>query len=112
MPRVHEYFVYIITSRSRTLYVGITNSLMRRIGEHRDGTADSFTAKYRIHRLVYFERFQYVGNAIAREKVLKHCLRSEKVALIEAKNPSWEDLAAAYFPAYPKTEAGPPLREG
>ena len=112
MPRVHEYFVYIIASRSRTLYIGVTNSLMRRIREHREGAADSFTAKYRIHRLVYFERFQYIGNAIAREKILKHCLRQEKVVLIEATTPTWEDLAESFFPAYPSAKAGPPLREG
>jgi putative endonuclease len=112
MPREQEYFVYIIASRSRTLYVGVTNSLMRRLREHREGKADSFTAKFRIHRLVYFERFQYISNAIAREKVLKHCFRQEKIALIQSKNPTWEDLAAPYFPAYPSTKADPPLREG
>ncbi len=112
MPLDHEYFVYIIASRSRTLYVGVTNSLMRRIREHREGNADSFTAKYKIHRLVYFDRFQYIGNAIAREKVLKHCLRAEKIALIVEKNPTWDDLAADFFPAFPSAKAGPPLREG
>ena len=112
MPREHEYFVYMLASRSRTLYVGVTNSLMRRIREHREGLADSFTAKYKIHRLVYFERFQYIDNAIAREKVLKHCLRAEKIELIIAKNPTWADLAADFFPAHPSAKAGPPLREG
>ena len=94
------------------MYVGVTNSLMRRIREHREGIADSFTAKYKIHRLVYFERFRYVGNAIAREKVLKHCLREEKIALIVAKNLTWEDLATDFFPEFPSAKAGPPLREG
>ena len=94
MPREHHYFVYILASRSRTLYIGITNNLRRRIDEHREGKADSFTAKYRIHRLVYFERFQYVQQAIAREKYLKHFQRAEKIALIQANNPTWVDLAA------------------
>jgi len=68
MPPGHEHYVYILASRSRTLYIGVTNNLRRRIREHRDGTADSFTTKYKIHRLVYFERFQYINNAIARLK--------------------------------------------
>ena len=105
----HEYFVYILASRSRTLYIGVTNNLIRRLNEHREGTADSFTAKYRIHRLVYFERYQYVYTAIAREKYLKHCLREEKIALIEAKNPTWEDIAGPYLATFPSEQtAGPP----
>jgi putative endonuclease len=92
MSREHNYFVYILANRSRMLYIGVTNSLMRRVTQHREGVFDGFTKKYAIHRLVYFERFQYVGNAIAREKQLKGWLRSRKVALIEEANPSWEDL--------------------
>jgi putative endonuclease len=94
MPRDHEYYVYILASRSRTLYIGVTNNLGRRICEHREGTANSFTAKYKIHRVVYFERFQHIDKAIAREKYLKHFTRQEKIALIETMNPAWEDLAA------------------
>ncbi len=93
MPKEHQYFVYILSSRSRTLYIGVTNHLTRRVREHREGMADSFTKKYRIHRLVYFERFQYIDNAIAREKYLKHFTRAEKLALITQSNPTWEDLA-------------------
>ncbi len=93
MPKEHQYFVYILSSRSRTLYIGVTNNLIRRIQEHREGTADAFTKRYNIHRLVYVERFQYIGNAIAREKFLKHFTREEKLALITAANPTWEDLA-------------------
>ncbi|MBW4040140.1 MAG: GIY-YIG nuclease family protein [Acidobacteria bacterium] len=93
MPTHHHYFVYILSSRSRTLYIGVTNNLNRRIHQHREGTADSFTRQYHIHRLVYFETFQYVGNAIAREKFLKHFTRAEKLALISESNPTWEDLA-------------------
>ena len=96
--RDHEHYVYILASRSRTLYIGVTNNLHRRIREHREGIANSFTAKYKIHRLVYFERFQYINNAIAREKYLKHFTRQEKIALIEANNPTWDDLAADVFP--------------
>jgi putative endonuclease len=93
MPKEHHhYFTYIIASRSRTLYIGITNNLTERIREHREGTHDGFTKKYRIHRLVYFERFKYVVNAIAREKELKLWLREKKIALIIETNPTWEDL--------------------
>ena len=108
----HHYFVYIIASRSRTLYIGVTNDLIHRLRQHRHGKADSFTARYRIHRLVYFERFQWVDKAIARDKLLKHFLRQEKIELIQSTNPTWEDLAEGYFPVYPTEEAGPPLREG
>jgi putative endonuclease len=94
MPREHSYYVYILASRSRTLYIGVTNNLLRRIQQHREGTVDSFTAKYRIHRLVYFEHFKHINNAIAREKYLKHYTRKEKITLIESTNPTWEDLAA------------------
>ena len=100
--RAREYFVYIIASRSRNIYTGVTNDLLARVRQHRQGKADSFTKKYKIHRLVYYERFQYINNAIAREKYLKHCTREEKVALIEATNPTWEDLAAEYLPPFPR----------
>jgi putative endonuclease len=92
MPNEHHYYVYILSNRSRTLYIGVTNDLLRRIGEHREGTHDGFTAKYRIHRLVHFEHFQYIDNAITREKELKGWLRSKKIALIQADNATWEDL--------------------
>jgi putative endonuclease len=103
MPREHHYTVYILASRSRTLYIGITPSLLARIEEHPAGTAESFTKTYRIHRLVYFERFQYVNNAIAREKHLKHWKRAEKIALIQSSNPTREDLAADSLPPFPRS---------
>ena len=114
MPREHEYFVYILASRSRTLYVGVTNNLILRIMQHRQGKADAFTARYKITRLVYFERFGYIDKAIAREKYLKHFTRQEKIALIQSTNPTWEDLAADLFPNGPlkSAKADPPLREG
>ena len=97
MPPDHEYYVYILASRSRTFYIGVTNNLRRRVLEHREGIANTFTAKYKIHRLVYYERFEYINNAIAREKYLKHFTREEKITLIESTNPTWEDLAADAF---------------
>jgi putative endonuclease len=93
----HQYYVYILASRSRTLYIGVTNNLLDRIAQHRQNKARSFTSRYKTHRLVYHERFQYINNAIAREKYLKHFTRQEKIALIEAHNPTWEDLAAESF---------------
>jgi putative endonuclease len=99
----HEYFVYILASRSRTLYIGVTNNLFLRIAQHRKNKSSSFTSRYKIHRLVHYERFQYVNNAIAREKYLKHFTRLEKIVLIESNNPIWEDLAAEYLPPSPAT---------
>jgi putative endonuclease len=78
----HQYYVYILASRSRTLYIGVTNNLLHRIAQHRINKAPSFTSRYKTHRLVYFEPFQYINNAIAREKYLKHFTREEKIALI------------------------------
>ena len=93
MPRREFHFwVYILSSRSRNLYVGITNGLVRRTGQHRSSVPGTHTAHYNIHRLVYFEFHQYVRNAIAREKDLKRWTREQKTALIEKVNPMWEDL--------------------
>ncbi len=79
----HSYFVYIVASRSRTLYIGITGRLIPRIREHRDGVFEGFSQKYKCNRLVYYERYQYVELAIAREKQLKGWKREKKIWLIE-----------------------------
>ena len=92
-----SYYVYILASRLRNLYAGITNNLARRVFEHRQGQIPGFTPKYRIHRLVYFESFGDVRAAIAREKQIKSWRREKKVALIVAGNPTWEDLAAEWY---------------
>jgi len=92
-----NFYVYILSSKSRVLYVGITNDIYRRVWEHQHDELPGFTSKYRVHRLVYFERFQYVGNAIAREKAIKGWLRQKKIALIESENPTWEDLSESWF---------------
>jgi putative endonuclease len=94
--REYQFWVYILGSRSRNLYVGLTNDLRRRVGEHRAHVPGSHTGEYNIDRLVYFERFQYVRSAIAREKELKDWNRAMKVELIEKVNPTWEDLAAGW----------------
>jgi putative endonuclease len=91
------YFVYIMTNRSKTLYDGTTNSLVRRVREHKLGTGSSFAAKYKLDRLVYFERFDDVRNAIEREKQIKGWLRIKKIALIVSLNPEWKDLSAEWY---------------
>ncbi len=91
------YFVYIMTNRSKTLYVGVTNSLMRRVREHKLGVGSEFTARYKLDRLAYFERFEDVRNAIEREKVIKGWLRIKKIALIVSMNPEWKDLSEEWY---------------
>ena len=87
------YFVYIMTNRRNgTLYIGVTNDIIRRVGEHRAGEAEGFTKKYGLTRLVYFERFNSIESAIRREKRLKTWLRAWKVRLIHQENPEWDDL--------------------
>ena len=87
------YFVYIMTNRSKTLYTGMTNSLVRRVREHKVGIGSQFTSKYNVDRLVYFERFEDVRNAIEREKEIKSWHRVRKIALIVSVNPAWKDLS-------------------
>jgi putative endonuclease len=93
----HEYFVYLIASKSRTLYVGMTGNLSGRVGQHKDQFTDGFASDYVCTRLVWFERHQYVNNAISREKQIKRWRREKKVWLIEQANPTWEDLAAEWW---------------
>ena len=93
----HEYYVYIVANISRTLYIGITNDLLRRIYEHKAKLIDGFTRRYNIGMLVYFESTSDVNAAIAREKQLKGWRRERKVALIEAMNPRWLDLSTEWF---------------
>ncbi len=104
MPkREYEFWVYILSNRSHILYIGMTNNLRKRVAEHRMQCPGTFTTRYKIDRLVYFERFQYVNNAIAREKQLKHWTRAQKIALIESMNPTWEEL----MPDEPSTTQTP-----
>jgi len=91
------YYIYIMASRSRVLYIGVTNDLARRVNEHKRGLDAGFTSKYRVTRLVYFEEFADIRDAIAREKAIKGWKRSRKITLVEARNPAWEDLAREWF---------------
>ena len=96
MRRTRCYFVYILASRiGGALYIGITNDLVRRVWEHRSGAVEGFTKEYGISRLIYFEPFEEVENAIKREKRLKKWNRAWKIRLIEENNPNWDDLYPA-----------------
>lgn len=88
-----RFWVYIMSSKSGTLYTGMTNRLDRRVFEHKHHLVPGFTAKYNCTRLVYFEECSNPLNAIAREKQIKGWLRAKKIALIESTNPHWNDLA-------------------
>jgi putative endonuclease len=88
-----QYYVYIMTnSRNTVLYVGVTNDLIRRIYEHKEKLADGFTTKYNIAKLVYYEVFEDIENAILREKQIKAGSRQKKVQLINSINKEWHDL--------------------
>lgn len=88
-----RYFVYILANPSKTLYTGLTNSIRRRVREHKLKLVPGFTAKYNITRLVYFESYEDIHKAIEREKEIKSWTRAKSVALIERKNPKWNDLS-------------------
>jgi putative endonuclease len=110
-PDDYQFWVYILSNRSHTLYIGVTNGLRRRIAEHRKQSPGTFTSRYKITRLVYCEQFQYINNAVAREKELKHWTRAQKIALIEAMNPSWEELMPDDLPPMQAPANADSLRE-
>ena len=98
MPREYDFWVYIMTNKlDSVLYIGMTNDLTRRVGEHQSGEVPGFTTDYRCHKLVYWEHYGHVYDAIAREKQLKGWSRKKKVALIESMNPRWFDLSEEMF---------------
>jgi putative endonuclease len=93
MPnREYHFWVYILSSRSRNLYVGMTNNLVHRVSTHKEHSPSTHTGHYHVDRLVYFEYFRYVRSAITRETALKHTTREQKIALIQKTNPTWSDL--------------------
>ena len=93
---MRDYYVYVMTNASHTLYVGVTNSLQRRVWERKHRALPGFTSRYRIDRLVYYETTTSRESAIAREKQLKGWLRRKKINLIRSANPGWEDLSDAW----------------
>jgi putative endonuclease len=122
------YFTYIVASRSRTLYIGMTGDLLKRVFQHKDRTFEGFSSQYNCNRLVWFERFMDPRNAIAREKQLKGWRREKKIALIKKSNPTWADLSEGWYvidpsqvrgvlsatagPSTARTARGGPLRSG
>lgn len=119
--RIHQYYVYILTnSANKVLYTGVTNDLERRCYEHKNKLIKGFTSRYNVNKLVYFEIFDQVESAIARERQIKGLLRIKKVRLIEEFNREWEDLftyGQVKFPGtlkknFCKREEDPSLRSG
>ncbi len=108
--RSKAMYVYVLASKTRRLYVGVTNDLIRRISQHRDGTIRGFTSKYTINRLVYYEPLDDPMLAIRREKQIKSWARVKKLALVESMNPGWVDYAEHWFESAKR--ADPSLRSG
>ncbi len=93
------HYVYILTNKTnKVMYIGVTNDLQRRLYEHKNELVDGFTKKYHVHKLVYYESYEYVEDAILREKKLKGLLRIRKNELVETMNPEWIDLSDKLFP--------------
>ena len=94
----HQYYIYILASQKNgTLYIGVTNDLERRVLEHKQKVNEGFSSRYNINRLVYFESFQYINDAILREKRLKKWNRQWKINLIEEENKEWNDLSEDWY---------------
>ncbi len=99
-----DYYVYLLTNRSGTLYTGVTNDIQRRMYEHKNKLVEGFTKRYNIDMLVYYEATSDIREALSREKQIKAWRRSKRVALIESTNPQWRDLSGGWFsPAPPKS---------
>jgi putative endonuclease len=90
---IHQYYLYILTNKkNETLYIGVSNNLERRMFEHKNKLIEGFTKNYGLDKLVYFETYQYVNDAIKREKSMKKWKRQWKISLIEKDNPNWNDI--------------------
>jgi putative endonuclease len=87
-----QYCVYILSSKSKVLYIGVTSNLKKRIWEHKNKVVEGFTKKYNVDKLVYFEQTENIMSALEREKQLKKWNRNKKIILIESINPDWKDL--------------------
>jgi len=96
-----QYFTYIMTNQHNTvLYTGITHDLAGRVWQHKEGKTEGFTKRYNVNKLVYFETFNDVNDAIVREKQIKGLLRSKKITSIEVDNKNWDDLSQGWFDEY------------
>jgi putative endonuclease len=98
----HNYCVYIVASQSHTLYIGVTSDLLKRVFQHKWKEHEGFSAKYNCDRLVWFEQYQDVTKAIARETQLKGWRRDRKIQLIEERNPTWTDLSREWYEVEPR----------
>jgi len=96
MHEEKRYYVYIMASRSLTLYTGVTRDIYHRALQHKAGEIEGFTKRYHVTRLVYYETFKYVNNALAREKQIKAWTRGKRLALIKTMNTTWQDLAEGW----------------
>ncbi|OGO05050.1 MAG: endonuclease [Chloroflexi bacterium RBG_13_56_8] len=94
---MQKYSVYVMASKSRTLYTGVTNDLERRVHEHKQKMGSKFASRYNINQLVYYEHYSDIRDAIAREKQIKSWRRAKKLALIESVNPEWQDLTIGWY---------------
>jgi putative endonuclease len=95
--RPHDYYVYIVTNKSWTLYTGVTNNLEGRVWEHKHKSTKGFTSRYRMGKLIYMEHFRDIRDAIAREKQIKGWTRARKMALIKGAHPTCRDLSEGWF---------------
>ncbi len=95
--RRHNYWAYIMASVSRVMYVGVTNDLERRVWEHKQQVVKGFTKKYNCTKLVWFQEFREISDAIACENRIKGLLRARKIASIEERNPYWRDLSEEWY---------------
>jgi putative endonuclease len=93
----YEFYVYIMSSLTGTLYIGVTNNIVRRVWEHKNNKVAGFTQKYECHILVYYQSFQYINDAINREKQLKKWNGRKKENLIKVNNPHWKDLSEGWY---------------
>ncbi len=108
---MNQYYVYIMTNRSDTLYTGVTNDIYRRVCEHKQKLTKGFTAKYNISMLVYCETTDDVQSAIRRENQIKGWVRAKKIALIESVNPQWRDLSDGWAGPPPDPSLPPAYRQ-
>ncbi len=92
----YNYFVYILTNEAGTLYIGVTNNLQLRVEQHKSGLIKGFTQKYKIKKLIYFEYFTHIEQAILREKELKGWTRGKKLEIIKAVNPGFKEIVLEY----------------
>ena len=96
--KIHEYYIYILTNKTNTvLYVGVTNDLRNRVSEHKLKIYKGFSATYNCNKLVYYEDFQWIQDAIAREKQLKAGSRQKKIDLVNVENPLWNELSDGWY---------------